>query len=212
MSETFDPRGRCTAIVGIEKFQTGVKMRAGVERRSGGARHRGHGWFPTLLLVAGAIASLFGVASANASGKVDLLSRATVAAHGRQIEASPGTSERVIRHPDGTTGAFIGDAFPPLKLHGRLPVRPGQRITIRTALRAVSITLRVTDRRDAPRSKWVHATPIGQRGQLWAVRLPRQIGRDADRVSFNVVYYYQQAYTNFEAGIRVAPTALGAPR
>jgi hypothetical protein len=75
--------------------------------------------------------------------------------------------------PDGTSTGGCGDAAYPLRTHGRLPVRPGGRVVVRTSVVARHLQatlLQAGSSSSNPNGGRLHARRLSAR--RWAVRIP----------------------------------------
>jgi hypothetical protein len=154
-------------------------------------------------LVSGAVLAfgLIAIAAAPAQAPprhADRATTLTVASRGVMIRAKLG-SHCLPGRPNENWCADL--PFDPMPTRGRLPVRPGDGLTIRVSMpaRVVSVQLMRTGAdRSAPEvaTKAIRARAVGSSGRRWSVTLPADLAR-ADLVS--VFARYPAGDANFSA-------------
>jgi hypothetical protein len=125
------------------------------------------------IVVAAAMVLSFSGAAAAAAGESKRPRPLVIAAGGERVTATLGSY--CVTHGDSGECA---DALYPLRVHGRLEVRPGRRIELRTHDRRVAEVrvrgLRVHDR-DIKRGDWVVVVAGDRLSRRIRVRLPDEL-------------------------------------
>lgn len=107
------------------------------------------------------------------SGAADDPYRLLVTNRGLTEKASPGSS--CVTRPDGAT--LCSDAGYPLKVRGRLPIRPRSRLLLRTGVAATQLTVRTVRVRGQKFKNLatLRVRRLDKTGRRWLVRLPRKL-------------------------------------
>lgn len=107
-----------------------------------------------------------------------------------------------LTEPDPPRG-FVrecGDVPPPLRLSGRVPTHPRDRIVLEHQAEAQSVLVAASDERGRAVSAAVAASPVDAERHRWVYELPADVPSTADRISV-FVRYPNGDDTNWEAGV-----------
>lgn len=158
----------------------------------------------TMLVAGVACAAALGVVSLARAGGSERPRAVHVRAGGEQVRASQGS----YCYSDRDSGrAVCADFAYPLKVRGRLPVRPGQWIRLRThdrTIKRLSAHLLLVRGADFDaRGKLLGVQRIPNRPSAWKARIPERVER-ANRISIDAVYERNAGDSNWWAGVKLA--------